>query len=270
MPLRRLSAAALSLVTTLLTGCQSPPAPFAIRETYPVTYTGKLTVAQAFAPTTAEAPAAADLHASDTARGALTVRATMLELPSDDIHELVPGWGDVSQRAYGARIPRHEIADRIAAHRDDYQLVAAPLLLVDHNQRASIRVARNIAYISRIEYHSGRSQTAFADPIVDSFEVGLELAVTPRRDGDGTKVTIEWLDRDRVLPRPVGLLQGGRLGGIELPVILDQRITAELPVHGVSSAASDDAILLGSMLTAESGRARLLFVEFELPAKSAQ
>jgi hypothetical protein len=270
MPLCRIPAAALSLAATLLTGCQSPPEPFAIRETFPVTYTGKLTVAQAFAPTAAEAPAAADLHASDTARGALTVRATMLELPSDDVHGLVPGWGDVSQRAYGARIPRHEIADRIAAHRDDYQLVAAPLLLVDHNQRGSIRVARNIAYVSRIEYHSGRSQTAFADPVVDSFEVGLELAVTPRRDGDGTKVTIEWLDRDRVLPRPVGLLQGGRLGGIELPVILDQRITAELPVHGVSGATGDDAILLGSMLTAESGRARLLFVEFELPAKAAQ
>jgi hypothetical protein len=269
-PDRQTFAPTLLLAATLLTACQSPPAPFAVRETFPVSYSGTLTVAQAVGANAAAAPTSLALHTGDTMPGALTVRATMLELPSDDVHSLLPGWGDVRDGAYGARIPRREIAERIAANRDDYQLLAAPVLLVDHERRGSVRTAKHIAYVSRIDYHSGRRQTAFADPVVDQFEVGFELIVTPRRDGDNTTVTMEWLDRDRVQPRPVGLLQGGRLGGIELPLILDQRITAELSVHSTSASAGDDAILLGSMLTAEAGRARLLFVEFELQAPPAQ
>jgi len=263
-------APSLLLAATLLTACQSPPAPFAVRETFPVSYSGTLTVAQAMGAKAAAPPVPVLLRAGDTTHGAMTVRATMLELPSEDVHGLLPGWGDVRDSAYGARIARHEIAQCIAANRDDYDLLAAPVLLVDHDQRASVRTANHIAYVSRIDYHSGRRQTAIADPVVDKYEVGFELIITPRRDGDNTTVTIEWLDRDRVQPRPVGLLQGGRLGGIELPVILDQRITAELPVHSTSASVGDDAILLGSMLTAEAGRARLLFIEFDLHAQPAQ
>lgn len=267
---RQTFAPSLILAATLLTACQSPPAPFAVRETFPVSYSGTLTVAQAVGAKAAAAPVPVLLRAGDTSRGALTVRATMLELPSDDVHGLLPGWGDARDRAYGARIARHEIAKCIAANRNDYDLLAAPVLLVDHDQRASVRTASHIAYVSRIDYHSGGRQPAIADPVVDKYEVGFELVVSPRRDGDNTTVTIEWLDRDRVQPRPVGLLQGGRLGGIELPVILDQRITAELPVHCASGVAGDEAILLGSMLTAATGRARLLFVEFDMQNQPAQ
>ncbi len=255
--LHRPHAATSVLVATLFTGCQAPPRPLVLRDTFPVTYEGHIAPAQplpaGLTPSCGET-AAEELAPSCSSDAALTVRATFVELPVDEVRALLPEWPPQGPRIQGAHLAKDELARHIADWRTRGAIASQPLLVVGFGQDATVRHTKRTAFVSRLEL-KGSADAFLVDPEVGLFEEGVELQIGPRRQGGTTSLTFAWHNRDRVLPRPIGQVHEGRMGSIELPILLDQR------VHGAADLVPGCSLLLGGIVGSEEGTVVLLCVE---------
>jgi len=266
--------ALLALTALAATACQTPRSPLEVRETIALDYRGTIGPAtripgspEGAAAETRELPN--DGQASD---GSVTVRATLLELPIEEVRGLLAASHvDAEGNAQGVRVARKQLNERIAAWNGEYPVLATPVLVVGYENCGSIKVTNRTAYVSRLTIKGSATQF-MADPDVDFVEEGFELRVAPHRDGENAKLTVEWRTVDRVAPMPIGSveLQEGRSAGIQLPLVLDQRIRAEVLAQLPRKGEDDETILLGTTLTTTAGRSRLLCLEVDHRSPAAQ
>ena len=157
--LHRPHAATSVLVATLFTGCQAPPRPLVLLDTFPVTYEGHIAPAQplpaGLTPSCGET-AAEELAPSCSSDAALTVRATFVELPVDEVRALLPEWPPQGPRIQGAHLAKDELARHIADWRTRGAIASQPLLVVGFGQDATVRHTKRTAFVSRL-YLKGRA-----------------------------------------------------------------------------------------------------------------
>lgn len=251
---------ALAVAAPLLVACHSapPPRPLPVWDTFPVDYRGSFEPAE-------QLPADATLRADEpttiaAATGApspaIAMRATLVELPADELRAILPTWPRPGPRLQGAHVERDDLTRRLGDWRARDLVVGAPQLVCGLGAHATFHDLKRTAYVSRLDLKFG-ADPLLVDPAIGLYEHGLELRLAPRRDGDRLALAFEWRSRDRVLPRPLGRVREGRLGTIELPMLLDQQIRGDAPV------VPGTALVLGAMVGGREDTIRLLCVEVD-------
>ena len=112
------------------------------------------------------------------------------------------------------------------------------------------------AFIAHLDLKCG-ADPLMVDPAIGLYEYGLELCMTPRRDGDTTTLVFDWRNRARVAPSAVGSVNEGLLGSIELPMTLNQR------VRGEAKVLPGAMLMLGAMVGSQPDTISLLCVEVD-------
>ncbi len=262
---RKKVAAFVPLLPALFAACQAvqpQPRPLAVREPFPVAYVGRIEPAQPLPDDVTLAGEAAwpAAPAAAAGSGSITVRATLVELPIDEVRALLPGWPLAAEQGQGARLAADDLAARLADWHARGRVVAQPTILIDNGHQGTLRAGKRTAYVSRLAIGAFADRGVHGDPWtidphVAVFEHGLELTFAPERRGSATSLGFTWRQRDRVLPRPVGYVHDGRMGAIELPLLLDQT------VRGDVDFVSGEALLLGAVAGNVENTAVLLFAE---------
>ena len=247
-------------VLALLAACHSsPPTPLPIWDTFRLEYRGRVVPAE-------KLPRDRDLRSVDPAlpvesvatTRAIAMRATLVELPADEVRALLPAWPHKGPRIQGAHIEQQDLARRIDDWRARHLVVAEPLLVCSLDRHATFTDLKQTAFIGELDLKGG-ADPLFVDPVVDAFEHGLELQLAPRRDAgtDALAIAFDWRCRDRVLPRALGRVREGRLGTIELPMLVDQSVRGEAP------AVPGATLLLGAMVGGQPDTIRLLCIDVD-------
>lgn len=250
---------ALAVAAPLFAACHtaSPPRPLPVWDTFPIDYRGSFEPAE-------QLPADATLRADEptvapgtAASGApIAMRTTLVELPADEVRAILPTWPRPGPRLQGAHVEREELARRLGEWRARNLVVDAPQLVCGLGAYATFHDLKRTAYVSGLDLKFG-ADPLLVDPRVSLYEHGLELRLAPRRDGDRLALAFDWRTRDRVLPRPLGRVREGRLGTIELPMLLDQRI------RGDAAVVPGTALVLGAMVGSGEDTIRMLCVEVD-------
>ncbi|MCB9878114.1 MAG: hypothetical protein H6835_10975 [Planctomycetes bacterium] len=244
-----------TLAACLLTACSTTarPAPLAVQDTFVVDYQGRVQPVERLSDDALMAGDDAMAQLSGTG-SAVQMQALLVELPTDEVRALLPTWPRKGPRLQGAHIEREDLLGRL----DDWRrrnLVAAESALVgDFGVEATFRSLSRRAYISHLDIECG-ADPLMVDPQIGVYEYGLELGITPRRDGDETALAFDWRSRDRITPSNVGHYEGGRIGSIELPMMLDQR------VRGQAEVVPGAVLMLGAMVGSRPNTVCLLCVD---------
>lgn len=265
----RLLPAATAAIA-LLAACSSAPPPLpplALGERFDVAYEGRVAPMQPMPPAEAEAkgplahlsqPVDAQAEAGgDTA----AIRLWLVELRADDADALALAQGQGLQagrppQARGARVEPAALVDRVAAWTDRANVVSAPFLVAKLDAPASLRMSQQRAAVSQLRLVSQGGGLA-VDPQVDTYELGTQIDVRIRRDGDGAITTIAWAMVDGNQPRTVARIDGGAFGSLEVPIALQQKSSAEVKL------AAHGAFLLGPVATTDRRFVQVLAVEID-------
>ncbi len=261
MPRSSPRIAAATLIAVAFGACRTAVAPLPLHDPFPVDYTGTIAPAAVLPATAAEAPDAEvpePLVAGAPDR-VFSVRATFVELPLDELRRLIPDWLEQGNRARGYHLAGDELARRLVDWRARDLVQAQAFLAASPGCEASVRRTRRTAFVSHLDLR-GSAAACLVDPAVSAFEHGLELAVTPRWTAGELTLAFTWRNRDRVLPRPVGKVREGRLGAIELPLLIDQTMSGDAPMREGS------ATVLGAMVGRDEDAVILLCLEADAPA----
>ena len=265
---RSLPAAAATIA--LLAACSSPPPPLpplALGERFDVTYEGRVAPLQPMPPAEAEAKGPlAHLSQSVDAQaeaGADTaaIRMWLVELRANDADALALAEGQGLQagrppQARGARVEPAALVDRVMAWTDRARVVSAPFLTTKLDTQASLRMSQQRAAVSQLRLVSQGGGLA-VDPQVENYELGTQIDVRVRRDGEHAIATITWAMVDGNQPRTVARIDGGAFGSLEVPIALQQKSSADVKV------AAHGAFLLGPVATTDRRFVQVLAVEID-------
>ena len=253
-----------AVAASLLAGCQAPsrPTPLPVWDTFAVDYQGRYQPAerlpdaaslQVFAPEVEGVEAEAG---SEVEGGSVSMHAMLVELPIDEVRALLPIWPHTGPRLQGAHIERNDLVDRLVDWKRRKLVAAEPTLVADLGAEVTFRSLNRRAFIAHLDLKCG-ADPLMVDPAIGLYEYGLELCMTPRRDGDTTTLVFDWRNRARVAPSAVGSVNEGLLGSIELPMTLDQR------VRGEAKVLPGAVLMLGAMVGSQPDTISLLCVEVD-------
>lgn len=253
----RLLTLAGTFAACLLAACSSParPSALAVQDTFVVDYQGRIQPVERLADGAEFGGGEGEAIVTDgDSNAGMIMHAVLVELPTEEVRALLPTWPRKGPRLQGAHIEREDLLGRL----DDWRrrnLVAAESALVgDFGVEATFRSLSRRAYISHLDIECG-ADPLMVDPQIGVYEYGLELGITPRRDGDETALAFDWRSRDRITPSNVGHYEGGRIGSIELPMMLDQR------VRGEADVLPGAVLMLGAMVGGHPDTVSLLCVD---------
>lgn len=267
---RLLSAATAAIA--LLAACSSTPPPLpplALGERFDVTYEGRVAPLQPMPQAEAEAkgalahrsePVDAQAEAAAGADSA-AIRLWLVELRADDADALALADAGAAAagrppHARGARVEPAALVDRVAAWIGRANVVAAPFLTTKLDQPASLRMSQQRAAVSHLRMQS-QGGVLTVDPQVDTYELGTQIDVRVRRDGEHAIATITWAMVDGNRPRTVAQIDGGAFGSLEVPIALQQSTKAEVKL------AAHGAFLLGPVPTTDRRYVQALAVEID-------
>jgi hypothetical protein len=252
---RMLRVPTLAAAAVLAACHSSPPLPKAltVRNPFAVAYAGRVSPLSA---DDAPEPAEPAPESALAPRRVVAFRATWLELPVDEAHQLLPALTTQEAPAGfgGGHVEPAMLREALAGLADRSQ--------VCHTQRATIGVgdtARVSTLSQRAFVKSLRLARAADSLLVDDLEVGVfeygssvDLAVAAQ--GDGLCIGVEWSEVTPVLPIP---FTNAPMASVQVPVLRRHTLTASISVTG------SDGFVLASLPADAVDAVRILCVEVE-------
>lgn len=194
-----------------------------------------------------------------------TVRTWIVELPLAEARQLLADWSNshvVRDLGFGVRgfhVDRDALLDHVATWTDRGVVRDQPFVVARFDQTATMRSTQQTAAVAGFVFRGG-DEPLVLDPTIARFEHGTAIDVRARQDGDSAVIALDWKQSELLRPRTIAALYGGAVGSMEVPVVMQHRLQADVKV------APRDAMVFGVLPTGTPAQVLLLCVETGTPA----
>jgi len=265
----------LLVVPFAFVACATAPPPAALPLGAPIATRYSGTVAPAAAsdpagltvpPVVTPTPGESTILPGDHGDGpSATVRTWIVELPLAEARQVLAEWSnsrvvrDLGFGVSGFHVDREAMLAHVARWTDRGAVRDQPFVVARFDQTATMRSTQQTAAVAGFVFRGG-AEPLMLDPTIARFEHGTAIDVRARQDGDSAVIALDWQQSELLRPRTIASLYGGAVGSMEVPVVMQHRLQADVAV------APRDAMVFGVLPTGTPAQVLLLCVETGTPA----